>query len=340
LKSDVQQNQYLIILNVGQLAALGIQVVEDPIEELPPRTNAAHVLIRGLSDNETRHHVALLVSPGDLIGVDGRTLSMEPDEAFPAADLPDLPTQGPGPHFELTRKGVIDFVPPEALDRNGNNVARLRQLHPILRDLARELAEALGAGNIPHANLAARIGEYRKQVDQSLDKIDFALLYVEGLRLANAEKAAIEKIAEGELPPFGETDREALDTLLGLHGTFMLGTIAGAELIDAEQRYRRRPAEESEYRVAAVDFAASLQNKPDVIAPNAAAFVLGAAEQIGQGANLERSGVIATSAILNVAITFTAVAVVTALPVFGGVIGGPGRCNRRRIDRVHGEREP
>jgi hypothetical protein len=252
------------------------------------------------------------------------TSGSKPNEEFSAPGLPELPTQGPGPHFELTRKGVIDFVPPEALDRNGNNVARLRQLHPILRDLARELAEALGAGNIPHANLAARIGEYRKQVDQSLDKIDFAILYVEGLRLANAEKSAIEKIAEGELPSFRETDREALDTLLGLHGTFMLGTIAGAELIAAEERYRRRPAEEREYQAAAVDFAASFQNKPDVITPNAAAFVLGAAEQISQGANLERSGVIATGVILNIAITFTAVAMVTALPVVGGFIGGPG----------------
>ena len=258
-----------------------------------------------------------------------------PDEEF--FGLPALPTQGPGPHFELDQERRNRLCAPGgARNRDGNNVRRLRQLHPTLRDLARELAEALGTGNIPHANLATRLGEYRKQVDQSLDKIDFAHLYVEGVRLAHAEKAAIEKIAEGELPPFGETDREALDTLLGLHGTFMLGTIAGAEPIDAEQRYRRRPAEEREYRVAAVDFASSLQNKPDIIAPYAAAFVLGAAEQIGQGANPERSGVIATSAVLNVAITFTAIAVVTALPVFGACYWWPRRCNRRWIDRVHG----
>jgi hypothetical protein len=227
----------------------------------------------------------------------------EPDHASLAAALPDLPTQGPGPHFELTKTGVIDFVPPEALDRQGNNVSRLRQLHPTLRDLARELAEALGTGNIPHAHLAARIEEYRKQVDQTLDTIDFTRLYVEGVRLANAQKAAIEKVAEGELPPLRETDQEALETLLQLHGTFMLGTIAGVELIAAEQRYRRRPAEETEYRKAAMDFAASLQNQPDVINPSVAAFVLGAAEQIGQGANPERSGVVGTSTIQNVTIT-------------------------------------
>jgi hypothetical protein len=53
--------------------------------------------------------------------------------------------------------------------------------------------------------------------------------------------------------------------------------------------------------------------------------VLGAAEQINQGPNLERSGVIATSVVLNVAITLAAAAIVTALPVVGGLFGGsPG----------------
>jgi hypothetical protein len=79
----------------------------------------------------------------------------EPDHATQTGALPDLPPQGPGPHFELTKAGVIDFVPPESLDREGNNVARLRQLHPTLRELARRLTESLGTGNAPHAHLGA-----------------------------------------------------------------------------------------------------------------------------------------------------------------------------------------
>lgn len=216
------------------------------------------------------------LSGADLAEVD--PTEIEPNEASgPPADLPDLPRQSPGPHFEITSSGVIDFMPPEALDREGNNVARLRQLHPVLRDLARNLAERLGKGNIPHAQLATRIAEYRRQIDQELDQINFTLLYVEGVRLANAQKAAIEKVAEHELPPLEETDQEALETLLQVHGTVMLSTTSGAELIAAEQRYRRRPADEREYQLAAIDFAASLENKPDVITPNAAAFILGAA---------------------------------------------------------------
>jgi hypothetical protein len=39
--------------------------------------------------------------------------------------LPGLPVQGPGPHFEIRRDGIIDFASPSALDQQGNNVARL-----------------------------------------------------------------------------------------------------------------------------------------------------------------------------------------------------------------------
>jgi hypothetical protein len=73
-----------------------------------------------------------------------------------------------------------------------------------------------------------------------------------------------------------------------------------------------------------VDLAASLQNQPGVIDPRAASLVLGAAEQIGQGANPERSGVAGTGAIRNVTITLAAGAAIVALPVLGGLALGTG----------------
>ena len=216
-------------------------------------------------------------------------------------NTPDLPVQGPGPHFEFNKNGIIDFAPPAALDREGNNIGRLRKLHPTLRELARRLSEGLASGNAPHVVLARRVDEYRKQIDQPIEMIDFSLLYVEGVRLANAEEAAREEIAKGELPSLAETERETIQTLLDLHGALILSTAAGAELIAAEERYQRRPRAEREYRAAAVDFAQSLQNHPAIITPDAAAFVLGAAQQISEGANPERSGVVGTSAVQNVA---------------------------------------
>jgi Leucine-rich repeat (LRR) protein len=245
------------------------------------------------------------------------------EESNFSAEPPSLPPQGVGPHFEVDEKGVIRFAPPEALDRDGNNVRRLRALHPTIRSLSRELSESLGRGNSPHGHLCARIEAYRDLVDQDLGLIDFSLLYIEGVRIANAERAAVQKADQGELPPFELSDREALDTLLQLHGNFMMSSIEGIEAIAEEERYRRRPDEEIMYRAAAMDFAESLQNNPDVIDQDVAAVVLGAAEQIGRGANVERSGVVGTATLKNVTIILAAGATI-ALPVVGGAVFGLG----------------
>lgn len=245
----------------------------------------------------------------------------QPRTADPVS-LPELPSQGVGPQFELTSEGVIDFAPTAALDREGNNVERLRRLYPPICHLARQLAGTLGTGNAPHATLASRVKAYREQVDKDLTTVDFTLLYVEGVRLANADSSAREQITKGELPLLDEADREALDTLLQLHGTFILSTNAGAELLAAERSYQRRPSEERKRRAAAIDFASSLQNRPDIIATSAAAFVRGAAEEIGQGRNPERGNVVGTSTLQNVTIVLSAAAAVAALPTLGGLLDG------------------
>ncbi len=101
----------------------------------------------------------------------------------------EIPAQGYRPHFEIDQDGVIKFAAPAALDREGNNVDRLRRMHPTLRELSPGLVEALGRGNAPHSYLHERSKTYNDMTDRALEEIDFALLYMEGLRLANAEKA-------------------------------------------------------------------------------------------------------------------------------------------------------
>ncbi len=103
----------------------------------------------------------------------------------------------------------------------------------------------------------------------------------------------------------------------------MLATTSGMELIAAEQRYQRRPAEEREYREAAIDFAISFENRPDIMKPAAATFVRETAGEIGEGSNPDRSSALGTGTVLNLTITLIAAAGATLLPILGGVIVGP-----------------
>ncbi len=213
----------------------------------------------------------------------------------------EIPAQGYRPHFEIDQDGVIKFAAPAALDREGNNVDRLRRMHPTLRELSPGLVEALGRGNAPHSYLHERSKTYNDMTDRALEEIDFALLYMEGLRLANAEKAVS---GDGELPQLEAPVRERMDSLLQLHGTFILASRDGLEAYEAEQRYRRNQQQEADYRSAAVDFANSLQGRPEVVDPSVASAALNAAEEIGRGGNPERSGTVATGLLGNLTVTF------------------------------------
>jgi Leucine-rich repeat (LRR) protein len=236
---------------------------------------------------------------------------------------PDVPTQGSGPHFVVRDDGVLTFAPPEALDRQGNNVSQLRLLHPPLMELAQHLAAELSRGNVPYAYLNDRIQSYSLLVNQELSKVPFDRLYVEGVRLQNAANSTSKAIEEGELPPFSLPIREGLDSLLQLHGTFVLSTAVGLELIGAEQRYKRDPQEESALRKVAREFAEQLQDRPDIVTPEAARFVLKAVEDTPGDKNPERSAIVATSTAKNAAIVIISGATIGALSAVGAAIGGP-----------------
>src|SRR5262249_48412108 len=50
-----------------------------------------------------------------------------------------IPRQGAGPHFRLGPVGMIALAPPNEIDAQGNDIARIRQLLPILRRAADNL---------------------------------------------------------------------------------------------------------------------------------------------------------------------------------------------------------
>ena len=232
--------------------------------------------------------------------------------------LPEFPEQGYGPHFEIREDGIIAFAPPAALDRQGNNIERLTKLHPAVRELAKDLVNALRQGNIPHSHLLSRAEAYGTLIDQDIDQIDFALLYAAGVRLANAEKASS---GDSDLPSLSASVRETVDSLLQLHATFISASVEGLQALAAEERYHRTPQEETEYRAAAVEFAERLQKHPEIVDPKVATAVLEAAEEIGKGTNPERSSTVATGMVKNVTITVSVAATLGALTA-GAIASG------------------
>jgi sulfatase modifying factor 1 len=153
-----------------------------------------------------------------------------------------------------------------------------------------------------------------------LDQIDFRRLYVEGVILANTRRA---DAADTEEPALGPAIQGPLDSLLQLHGPFVTATMDGLGILALEERYRRRPEGERQYRADAVELAEGLQGKPEITDPAVAYSVREAAKQIDLGSNPERSGVVATSMLRNYVIVASVGATVAAFSVVGGLAFGP-----------------
>ena len=195
-------------------------------------------------------------------------------------------------------------------------------LHPVLRELARDLTRLLAEGNAPHAPLGRRAAAYAGVADQALAALDMARLYAEGVRLANAAQAAAQAIETGDLPVLGVEAKEALDSLLALHGTFVLSTAEGTAALAREERYQRRPDEERAFRADAGEVALALQASPGIMTPDAALTVLGAAEETAQGSHPERSAVQGFGTVRNALIVLSAGALVGSAVT--GLIPGLG----------------
>ena len=239
--------------------------------------------------------------------------------SHPDRKLPTLPRQGVGPHVEIQSEGVIGYPPPEALDREGNYLPRLRALHPDICELAQALVAQLCGGNKTYSTLADRIEAYNTIVSRELQDIDFRRLYVAGVRLANAARATDLAISDGELPKFDEREHEEITSLLDLHGTFILASAAGAEAVDQE-RYQNRPEDEARYRKDAIAVADTLQDRPDLCDPEVAREVLGVAQDIGRGIHPERSTVAGRSMVQNMMIALAGGAIGGMVFSYGGLV--------------------
>ncbi len=257
------------------------------------------------------------------------TLPVDPQEKAPAeqnallaAEIerltpPEIPPQGPGPHVEIDiETGAITPAKPESLDREGNNVARLRAHHPQIRKLARDLVDAVSANEQPE--LFASASGYFNNVNHDLSDIDFDQLWGEGVFLEEVAAAASRGVTDMKREPLGDIALGTLNALLKVHGPFVLSSRAGLENLALAKTFEQRPEEEREEEKAARELVKEFKNYPDVVGAETTAIFAHFIEQPDSTAHPERSAAFKAGMARNLVINLTAGAVI------GGIIGSVG----------------
>jgi hypothetical protein len=234
-----------------------------------------------------------------------------------------LPSQGPGPHFALETNDLIDRVPINEFDAQGNDLHRIRHLRPIVQRCAAELSQHL-AGN-KHPELERAVRSYEAAIAPA-DEADVQWGEVFGLGelLQNASDAARRRIKDRLLPELEDAAETALNTLLRLHGPMILASAEGRELAtQADVFQMTRPDLESLER-AAQSVAERLEDSSGIITPAAASDVVLAAHAIDKGRHPERGTIYGLAVLRNVSLVLIAGAVLSPPLLLGLVAGIPG----------------
>jgi hypothetical protein len=239
------------------------------------------------------------------------------------ANLPNLPDkQIAGPHFYAADSGIIDVQPRNTpLPESHRDRVRLITLHAELIRAARDLADGLRshANEFPRAfDLATR---YLDSVQGDLDKIDFAAIYGIGLRLAYLAEATKREIADRLVPSIEDAECEALESLLMLHGPFVLSSDEGRQLVEAAERFQLQRDEVPVVLAAARRFSSGVNERPDIASPAAAESIAETIEYISGHSFPERHAVYTLSGIVNFSIVAGELAVAASL---GDALGTEG----------------
>ncbi len=238
-----------------------------------------------------------------------------------------IPAQGAGPHFSFGPNGKITLAPPTEIDADGNHIARIRQLLPLVRRAADDLAGHLNPNAFPE--LARDVAAYRAAISDDELAIAWGTLYGLGVMLENSAEAARRQIEDRLRPPLEDPAQSALGSVVTLHGPLILATGEGRELADDADRMRLTREEQARLRDDVEAVASELKIATEIIEPQAAKTVADAAGIIGEGRHPERGTVFAIGTVRNVTIGVVGVAAVYA--AFGiGVVQARGRLARCR----------
>jgi hypothetical protein len=234
---------------------------------------------------------------------------------------PEIPRQGAGPHVEIDLEtGVIVPAKPESLDAEGNNIARLRALHPQLARLARGLAASISANEQPELHGSA--SRYADNVGRDLDKIDFDQLWGEGVFLEARAAAAARGATDGVREPLDAATLATLNALLEVHGPFILSSRAGLENLALSREFHRRPEDVQREEAATRELAQEFKKSPDIVSPETAQLFEYVVEQPESSVHPERSGAFKAGMTRNVLINVAAAATIGTIVGEAGAIFG------------------
>lgn len=211
-----------------------------------------------------------------------------PDDSDRLID--ELPEQAPGPSFSLSPRARLMLSQSGLL--SGSDAQQIEGVREVLLEALATL-EAECEGSNAFAFITSVILAYKRDVSAEVTQISIDRLYANGVRLENASTRIKREIARGDLPEQAIPVGEAMDSVISLHGTIVMGTERGRELVARSRDFHRTESQVAEYKAQAAKFSASIYSSKNIFEDEAKELVIAVNNDIGEGLHPDRSTTLA-----------------------------------------------
>ena len=238
--------------------------------------------------------------------------------SFPNVLAPPIPNQGTGPHFRINEDGLIDRAPDDVRD-SIENEARMASLQAGLQAGCDRL---LRAGINPNAfgYLIDDIKAYQDAISPPVQEIQFTDVWRLGL-LLHDHADAVSRDVDRLRPSLEDEQQAALNSLVGLHGPFILSSEDGRALQALAYENLATRDELGEFQEAAEAFIQAVEDSTDLVTDQVKDLIVAANQGIGRGRFPERHTATARTANQNFLSVVGKAAAFVGAAAAGAIIG-------------------
>ena len=202
--------------------------------------------------------------------------------------IANSPTSRIAPAFDFGDDGLLHIDSPPDLQDVTNDDKVLEELK-IVKD---NLKQALHGTN-EYVYLLKVVNQYDEVFSDG--QISISFLYARGIRLENAIRATRRNIELGECTSFSAVMEENINSLLELHGAYIMSQKEGRARLEDAAAYRQSPQQIETIKATAEKLNDSVAKNTILFGEDVKKEVADAVQDIGKGTHPERSNQVATT---------------------------------------------
>ena len=219
--------------------------------------------------------------------------------------IANLPTSQISPTFDFGDDGLLHISSPPDIRDVANDDKLFQELRAVTDDLKQMLD-----GTNEYPSLLEAVVQYEKALLG--EQISISSLYARGVRLENVIEATRKDIKSGEAPSFSGGMEGNINSLIELHGAYIMRQEEGKALVEAADAYRQSPQQTEKTRIAAKQLNNLIASDTNLLGKDVQKQIDDVTQDIGKGAHPERSNQVARTTFLNL-----------AFGIFKGIVSNP-----------------